>query len=210
LRWPRSFGVPLGRFALDADRQIGDASHLGIGKAAALRDVIGDHRRRIGAPEQRFADRQCRHAEYTARNRFVGVSPQRRLDFRRLDACRRVGHVNFGHQLGPFDRQVADPAVTPDKTEDAPDDVRVGISRDGESQQGKRVERMHRRKLERHADALRLPGDELIGKAPLGGDFGRPLVSVRLEQAGEQHRPVAHADRALELRQLLALQVRER
>ena len=64
--------------------------------------------------------------------------------------------------------------------------------------------------LERYPELPCLPDDEAISETPFGGNLRRADGVVSLEQAGEQHRPVAHAKRALERGQLLALQIRER
>src|SRR5437762_14067773 len=57
--------------------------------------------------------------------------------------------------------------------------------------------------LKGNAERARLPDDVPIGEAALGGNLGRSLVRVRLEQTREEHRPVTHSNRALERGQLL-------
>src|SRR6266576_707900 len=56
-------GIPVATFALGACRQVRDARHLGVAELAALREVIGGHRRGVGTPEELVADGQRRHAE---------------------------------------------------------------------------------------------------------------------------------------------------
>jgi hypothetical protein len=121
-----------------------------------------------------------------------------------------VGQLELRHQLGPFDRQIAEPPVAPHETENPAHRIGLAVGREGKPQQRERVERVRRRKRERDPELSRLPDDETVSEAALGGDLRRPLVRVRLEQAGEQNRPVTHADRALQRGQLLALQVRKR
>src|SRR5947207_5478022 len=111
-------GTALDRLALRAHGQARDSRHFGIGIAAAGGDVRGRHRRRVGAPEQLFADQECRYAEYPACNGLVGVPAPRVLDLGAGDAFPGIGDSELGGQLGPFDRQIPEAPVAPDETED--------------------------------------------------------------------------------------------
>ena len=108
--------------------------------------------------------------------------------------CLRVGHAELAHQLRPLDRQIPQPPIAPDEAEDAAHRVGLAVGGDRKPQQRQRIERMHGGKLERDAELARLPHHEAIGERALGGDLGRPLLPVRLEQSGEQHRPIADRD----------------
>ena len=205
--------TPYFRFAESRSAPTGqarDSRHLGIGIPATGGDVVGRHRGRVGAPEQLVADRQRRYAEYAARNGVVGVPAQRVLDLGAGDALRSIGETELGGQLGPFDRQIPQASVAPDETEDRAHRFGRTIGRNRQPQQRQRIERMDGRELERYPELTCLPDDEPVGKAAFRGNLRRAEGVVCLEQAGEQHGPVAHAKRALERGQLLALKIRKR
>ena len=125
------------------------------------------------------------------------------------DARFRFPEVQLRHELRPFDRHVAEAAVAPHKAKDAAYRLGCAIGHDREAQERQRIERMRRRKFERDPQGPSLPDDVAIGETALARNLRRPLVSVRAEQRGEQDRPKTNAQRALELRQQLALQIPE-
>ena len=69
-----------------AHGQRGHARKFRVGEPRARGDVVDRHPGRVGAPEKLAADRERRHPEHAARNRFVGVAPQLVLDLRRGDS----------------------------------------------------------------------------------------------------------------------------
>ena len=177
---------------------------------APCRREFRGHLRRIRAPEKLVTERERRNAEYAARDRLVGVPAQLVLDRGQRDALARVGHSKRRGELRPLDRQVGEPAVAPDETEDAVHRLRRRIARDGEPQQRQRIEWMLRRELERNGEPPCLPQAETVGERPLGGDLGRAFLPMRAEQAGEQDRLVPNRDPWRERSELLALQIGER
>src|SRR6185437_282160 len=126
-------------------------------------------------------DRQRRHTEYAARDGVVRFAAQRSLDARIGNAGGGVRDAQTIDELRPFDRQIRQPAVTPDEAEDLRDRLDPVVACDREPQQRQWIERMRVRKSERNAERFRLPDDEAIRKAALRGDFRRSPLAVRAE-----------------------------
>ena len=136
-----------------ADGQRGDARVLGIVEAAAGGDVVGGHRRRVGAPEELVADRERRHAEHAARDRLVGVAAQLVLHLRRRRSARRRRArrgraTSSAHSIGRSGRRPS--RQTKRKIRCTASGV--AVAGDREAQQRQRIERMLGRELERDAE----------------------------------------------------------
>jgi len=66
---------------------------------------------------------------------------------------------------------------------------------------------MRRRKLQRHAIAIRAPLHESVGELAFAGNFCRALVSMVLQQASEQNRTKFERDLLRKAANLRPLQI---
>ncbi len=164
--------------------------HRGRDRIAAGEEVL-EERKIVVAEEELAIDDHRRHAEDAAVDRVLGLLAQQRLRGGLLRGFDQRGAVESRFVRDPRDDGgIADvPALRPHAAQQSADQplARGGVHRerrDAQREQG--IERMERRREQRHAEQHRLAQVVPRHPARLGSHLGGAHLAVRLEQSREE------------------------
>jgi hypothetical protein len=172
----------------NACRQVPSRLEPGIAQ-----QIGAQHRQRIKTPEYFSVHHERRNPEQAKHQRLLAVRLKLRLDGGVLERTGRRQPGGQGLQARRIGRVRATlPRMAEDRLADIAVRFTTGITGDGQAQQAKRVERVARRQLQRHAVHVGLPRDLAVGPVPLRCDFRGAQLPMVFEQGRKQHRFVRH------------------